>query len=166
MRILEGTSNIFYLFEREKFNWTVKDANLYDSATMTISIFGTLSGLFVLKHLLKVPDIIIIVVSLGSKIAATVVITLATLWWHLYFASMIGFIGSLYGSMCRSMISQSVERHEIGKIFAVTTALEAVSTLIAAPFYTFIYTKTYKNFASAFNLITIAILTINVILSL
>lgn len=133
---------------------------------MVMSIAGTLGGLYVLKHLLGTPDIVIVIFSLLFKIASTAVVVLATKGWHMYLASGIGFIGSLYGSMCRSLISKMVDKSEIGKIFAVTTALEAVSTLGAAPIYTYIYTNTYETFPSAFGLVTLIALILNVIIAL
>jgi hypothetical protein len=44
--------------------------------------------------------------------------------------------------------------------------LEAFWTLAAAPIYTQIYTSTYLTFTSAFNLVTVNVLILNVILSL
>jgi PCFT/HCP family folate transporter-like MFS transporter 1/3 len=164
--ISDGTLNLFFLFEQKKFNWSVSEANLYDSATMVLSVFGTLSGLFILKRLLNLTDILIIMISFFSKICSTFIITFATVGWHLYVASGVGFIGNLYGSFCRGMISKTVDKDEVGKIFAVSTTLEAFWTLAAAPIYTQIYTSTYLTFTSAFNLVTVNVLILNVILSL
>jgi PCFT/HCP family folate transporter-like MFS transporter 1/3 len=164
--ILDGTLNLFFLFEQKKFNWSVSEANLYESATMALTVFGTLSGLFVMKRLLNLADMTIIIISFFSKIFATFIITFASVGWHLYLASGVGFLGNLYGSFCRGVFSKTVDKEEVGKIFTVTTTLEAFWTLAAAPIYTVIYTHTYLTFTSAFNLLTVAVLILNVTLAL
>lgn len=162
----EATFNVLYLFERIQLGWTVKDANLYQSASMVMSIIGSLCGLYILKHLIGASDIAIIIISLSFKIASTAVVILATKGWHMYLASGIGFVGGLNDSMCRSLISEMVDKNEIAKIFAITTALESLATLFSAPIYTFIYTNTFETFPGAFSIVSLVVLVVCVMMAL
>lgn len=52
---LNGTSTVFYLFVREKFEWTLREYTLFDSANILIAIAGCIVGLVVLKKCLDSP---------------------------------------------------------------------------------------------------------------
>jgi len=71
----------------------------------------------------------------------------------------------LISPMCRSLIASIIPSNEIGKVFSITSSFEAVSSLIASPLYTYIYTKTFITFAGAFYLLTGGIFVINMLLA-
>lgn len=59
--------------------------------------------------------------------------------------------------MCRAYLSSLVPSCEIGKIYSMTTSMEALAPIGAAPIYTFIYNYTIDTYPGAFNFISAAV---------
>lgn len=161
---MNGTGNVFYLFVREKFMWTLKEATRFDSITMLITIVGSFLGIGIFKRLLKFSDLSIAIMAVLSMLLDSFIRAFADTPSQMYAASGICLFRVLASPMCRSLISQIIPSHEIGKVFSITSSFEAVSSLIASPLYTFIYSKTFTFFAGAFYLITAGVYVINLIL--
>ena len=162
---MNGTSNIFYLFVREKFNWTIKEATLYSSASMLISIIGCILGLLVLKKLFNFSDISLAFLGITSGLIDSIVKSIAQNSSMMYFSSGISLFKILTAPMCRTIISTIIPNNEIGKVYSLASSFEAVSGLIASPLYTYIYEKTFIAFAGAFFLITAGVGAISLILT-
>lgn len=159
-----GTYNLYYLFVREKFQWTLKEATLFDSTSSLISVLGSVCGLVIFKKILGLSDVSLAIVAITSALADSLVKVTAQSPTQIYFAPVVGVLKNLQIPMCRSIISTVIPRNEIGKIFSFISSFEAVATLFAAPLYTFVYTKTFTVFAGAFYLITGLICVTNLIL--
>lgn len=73
------------------------------------------------------------------------------------------FIGIFRGvpdALSRSIIRKCINNIELGKINTLIGALQAVSALIGAPFYSWIYVKTLKTDPTAFlNVSTVILIT-------
>lgn len=162
---MNGTGNVAYLFVREKFQWTLKDSTLYDSSTMLITIVGCLIGLVVMKKLLNISDLTLVFVSIISMLVDAVIKAFAQTPIQMYVSSGISLFRVLCAPMCRSLISTIIPSNEIGKVFSITSSFEAVSSLIASPLYTFIYSRTFTFFAGAFYLISACVYVISLILA-
>lgn len=48
--MLEGDSNVTYLFVRRRFEWTLKDYTLFNAIRIIVQIIGSLVGMFVLRR--------------------------------------------------------------------------------------------------------------------
>jgi MFS transporter, PCFT/HCP family, solute carrier family 46 (folate transporter), member 1 len=162
---LNGTSNIFYLFTREKFEWTLKEATMFDSTSLLISIIGCVIGLVLLKKVLKFSDLSLAVIAIVSMIADSLIKAFAQTPSTMYYASAICLFKILVSPMSRSLISSVIPNNETGKVYSIASSFEAVSSLVASPLYTFIYAKTFTFFAGAFYLITAGVYVINLILA-
>lgn len=53
--------------------------------------------------------------------------------------------------MCRAYLACLVPSCEIGKIYSMTTSMESLAPIGAAPIYTFIYNYTIDTYPGAFN---------------
>lgn len=50
--VLDGAMTVFYLFVREKFQWTVRDFSYYETISHVTSMFGALVGFLILRKVL------------------------------------------------------------------------------------------------------------------
>ena len=154
MFLVEGASNVSYLFVRDKFGWSTRENSFYDATSMFVLVIGTIFWVFLLKKVFKLSDISLAIIGLISSTTGVLMKAFASEPWHLYLAIGFSFLAGIFSPMMRSMISKTVPNSEVGKLFSITTSFEAVSVLGAAPLYTYIYTSTYKHFPGAYNLIS------------
>jgi MFS transporter, PCFT/HCP family, solute carrier family 46 (folate transporter), member 1 len=162
---MNGVSNVFYLFVREKFKWTLKDATLYDALSNLLGIFGCVIGITFFKKVCKFSDMSLIFVALMSAAADSTIKAFAQNPTTLYISSGLAIFKVLSSPMCRSLISSIIPNNEIGKIYSFTSAFEAISSLIASPLYTYVYSSTFTYFAGAFYLLSTIIYVGNMILA-
>lgn len=161
-----GSGNLFYLFVREKFQWTLKEATIFESTSVLISIMGLCVGLVVLKKVLKFSDDLLAVVAIISLFINSLLIAFAQSSTQMYFANVICLFKILASPMCRSLIASVTPKREIGKVFSFISTFEATCGLIATPFYTFVYERTFTSFVGAFYILTASAAVINLILML
>lgn len=159
-----GPNTILYLFVRHKFGWNLQDLTLYVAATMLMTVGGSIFGLVVLKKLLKFSDLSMSTISLTSLMIDVIIKVFANQSWQLYVASGTAIFRLLSGSMLRSIMSSIVPKNEISKFYSITSCIEAISGLGAAPLYTATYTATLLAFPSAFNLISVALFALTLVL--
>lgn len=162
---LNGTATVFYLFVREKFNWTLKEATLFDSSSILVSIAGCFLGLAVLKKLFNFSDLSLAFLGIISMLVDSIIKASADSASEMYFATAICLFKILASPMCRSLISTIIPSNETGKVYSIASSFEAVSSLVASPLYTFIYAKTFTFFAGAFYLISAGVYAISLILA-
>lgn len=153
--------NVYYLFVREKFQWSLKEASLFDSLSRLISILGSMLALTVFKKIINVPDIILAILAITSLLADSLITAGAQSIQTMYTASFISMLKFLALPMCRSLMASIVPKHEIGKVYGFTSSFEAVATLFVSPLYTFVYSKTFTVLAGAFYFITAIVCLIN-----
>jgi MFS transporter, PCFT/HCP family, solute carrier family 46 (folate transporter), member 1 len=149
-----GSSSVAYLFERQRFGWNLQQHNFYESFSIVISILGYLIGFSVLKKCFKLSDMALVFIGIISGIIQAFLKTFAFEGWQMYVISCIGSFNILLGPLFRTLISLTVPANEIGKVFAITTSFEALTSLIASPLYTIVYSKTLTFMPGAFFLIT------------
>lgn len=51
--VLDGAMTVFYLFVREKFQWTVREFTFYETISHVTSVFGALIGFLILRKVSK-----------------------------------------------------------------------------------------------------------------
>lgn len=156
-----GTFNLYYLFVREKFQWSLREATLFDSASTITAVFGSICGLRVLKKIMKLSDSSIAMLSMTSALIEALVKATAQTPTQIYIAPAIGLLKNLEMPMCRSLIANFIPKNEIGKVFSFITSFALLSGMLLAPLYTFVYSKTFTFFAGAYFLITASFCLIN-----
>lgn len=159
-----GTYNLFYLFVREKFHWTLKKATHFDFISNIVSIAGCVSGLAIIKNVLKLSEISIAFIVFTSGLLNSLIKAAAQSPTILYLAPAAGLLKNLSLPVCRYFIASIIPKNEIGKVYRFASSFEAVPSLIASLRYTFVYTNTFKYFTGAFYLITAGICIINLVL--
>lgn len=162
---LNGTGTVFYLFVREKFHWSLKEATMFDSVSILTAIIGCSIGLLILKKILKFSDMTLAIISIVSMLVDSLMKATAQTPTVMYVASGVCMFKILTSPMCRSLISTIVPNNEIGKVYSIASAFEAVSSLVAQPLYTYIYAKTFTTFTGAFYLITAGVYLISLSLA-
>lgn len=160
-----GATTVFYLFTRHKFGWTLQDVTLFESASMLITVVGSAIALGVLKKMFHFSDLNLAHLSIISIILDSLIKTAASQSWQLYVASAFALFKLVSGATLRSVMSTIVSRDEVGKIYSITSAVEAISALGAAPLYSATYAATLSSFPSAFNLITAGVFMSTLILA-
>lgn len=113
-----------------------------------------------MKTLLCLSDILIIIVATLSEIVKFTILMFASHGWQMYLGLAVTIFSGLFGAMCRSILSQVVEKNEIGKVFAFATASESLIGLISSPIFTLVYSATLHVFPGAFFGVSTVVLTI------
>lgn len=163
--IMNGVSTVSYLFVREKFQWTLRDATVFDSVSNAVSITGCIVGIAIFKRILKISDMTLIFVALTSAVFDSIIRAFAQSPSAMYLASGVAIFKIMGSPMCRSVISSIIPNSEIGKIYSFTSAFEAISSLIAAPLFTYVYSRTFTYFAGAFYLLSTTIYVISMVIA-
>lgn len=160
-----GSFSVFYLFLREKFRWTLKDASLFQTFTSVLTTAGCIIGITIFKRILKITDVLLLSFSITSRLAEYSIQAFAEDPITMYISVFIGTFSNLTGPMCRSVIASLIPHNEIGKVYSFISALESSSTLIASPLYTMIYDATFKTFTGAFMLLTSSVYMVVLVIS-
>ncbi|XP_031618143.1 uncharacterized protein LOC116337604 [Contarinia nasturtii] len=151
MFVLEGSVALSYLFMREKFKWMITDYNLYSAFNVICQVFGNIFGTYVLNKMFGIPEILMAIFGYFSAMLEYIVTGLATYSWQLYVASIVVMLKGVAVPMCRAYLACLVPSCEIGKIYSMTTSMESLAPIGAAPIYTFIYNYTIDTYPGAFN---------------
>ncbi|KAH8279396.1 hypothetical protein KR026_008637 [Drosophila bipectinata] len=154
---MEGEGTVNYMFMQEKFNWTIKDFSLFNASRIVIQIVGSIVGMIILRRILKVSIVSMAMLSLACCVLESTVRATAVYWQEMYLGMTLGMMRGVMGPMCRAILSHVAPITEVGKIFALTTSMESVSPLGAAPLYTIVYRKTVEYYPGAFNFISAAL---------
>lgn len=162
---LNGISTVFYLFVREKFQWNLRDATIFDATSNAISISGCLVGIALFKKMLKISDMNLIFLAFTSAVVDSIIKAAAQTTSTMYLATSVSVFKVLASPMCRSVIGSIIISSDIGKVFAFTSAVEAISSLVASPLYTYVYSITFSWFSSAVFLLSAGIFFINLIIA-
>lgn len=152
--VIDGESSVVFLFTREKFGWDLRDYTLFTGIALAINIVGLAFGTCVLTSWLNLPPAPLSAFACFLKILACVVATFSPAYWYLYVGAVLSLVGACVGPWCRSIISNSVPREEIGKIFALVGSLQSLMPLAATPLFTLVYNATLQSFPGLFFLIS------------
>ncbi|XP_062135866.1 probable peptidoglycan muropeptide transporter SLC46 [Drosophila sulfurigaster albostrigata] len=151
---MEGENTVSVLFLREQFNWTIKEISQFNAARIIIQIVGSVAGMFVLRRVLRVSTVGIAMLALAACVLESTVRATATVPIEMYVGMTLGMMRGVLGPMCRAILSHVAPGTDVGKIFALTTSMEMVSPLVAAPLYTAVYKATVAFYPGAFNFIS------------
>ncbi|ALC41566.1 CG30344 [Drosophila busckii] len=151
---MEGENTCNVLFMREQFDWTIKDISQFNAARIVVQIIGSTAGMILLRRILKVSIITMTLLAMGSCVLESTVRATAVYWWEMYLGMLLGMMRGVLGPMCRAILSLVAPPEDVGKIFALTTSIEMVTPLGAAPLYTSIYKASVAIHPGIFNIIS------------
>lgn len=155
---------VFYLFAREKFQWTLKEATIFESTSLLTAVLGSFVGLLLLKRLLKISDVLIAAFAVSSSTLDAILRAAADNKMEMYFASSVGLLKLLLPSMARSLVAKVVPKNEIGKILSFVSLAESAAGLVVTPLYFAVYNRTLTSFPGAFYFIAAGFCVVNLIL--
>ncbi|XP_061389294.1 probable peptidoglycan muropeptide transporter SLC46 [Musca vetustissima] len=151
--VVEGSSTVFYLFVREKFQWTVKDFTTYETISILIPILGNVLGVWLLRRVFKMQILTVAIYALLSQASSSLMKGFAAVNWQLYLAIALGILKSVVNPMLRTILTNLLPPNELGKIFSFISAIQAFMPFVASPLYTIIYRSTLTSFPGLFNII-------------
>lgn len=154
---MEGTGTVYFLFLRERFEWTVKEYSFYDATVIVFMIIGNLVGMYGVKKLFNMSESMLAAIGFCSYAIDNAIRAIAYKPWHLYLALCVSMMKGIAGPMGRAVISNTAPPNDIGKIFSLTTSIESLTPLASAPIYTFVYKQTMAWYPGAFNLISVMV---------
>ncbi|XP_061389293.1 probable peptidoglycan muropeptide transporter SLC46 [Musca vetustissima] len=155
--VLDGAMTVFYLFVREKFQWTVRDFTYYETISHVTSMFGALVGFLILRKVFRMSVVTLALLAFLSDIFRSVIQGMAYAPWHLYLAIAAGSLKAVGGPMCRTIVSNIVPATDLGKIFSIKNILQSLAPFVAAPLYTVIYKASLTTFPGLFNVVSAAL---------
>ncbi|XP_059225954.1 proton-coupled folate transporter-like [Stomoxys calcitrans] len=157
---MEGDNNVTYLFVRKQFEWTLQDYSFFSAGRIVAQVIGSVLGVYILRKLLNFSILSMTMIALTSCILESTSRAIATHGWVLYIGLALGFMRGILGPMSRAIHSFVTPPLEVGKVFALTTSLESLTPLIAAPLYTSLYSLTLSTHPGIFNCISASLYTL------
>ena len=82
-----GGGSVMFLFLREQFHWSLQKYTLFAAAGSVCQILGTISAVYVLHKVLKIPETVLILVALLSSLNGALMMGLAHSYWTVYFGT-------------------------------------------------------------------------------
>ena len=155
--IESGKNDNQYLYLRRKLNWDFID---YTTFTIVVGVVGMASKYIVIPLLseqFKLRDSVIVIISLTGCIGQTILFSIATVTWVVYLGALMAILDSTC-QMIRCMISKTVNPNEVGKIFSIVGALQAIIPLIASPVFGNIYRSTVETLPQAYLIVLACLL--------
>ncbi|XP_046810546.1 uncharacterized protein LOC124420702 [Lucilia cuprina] len=150
--VLDGAMTVFYLFVREKFQWTIREFTFYETISHVTSVFGALIGFLIMRKVFHLSVVTLALIAFLSDIIRSVIQGIATEPWHLYVGIAAGALKAVGGPMCRTIVSNIVPATDLGKIFSIKNILQSIAPFLAAPLYTIIYKASITSFPGLFNI--------------
>ncbi|XP_012270846.1 proton-coupled folate transporter-like [Orussus abietinus] len=139
--VLEGESTIGFLFARERLGWDIMQFSNYLGTNVIMGIFGTILGVKLLGDYVGVSNTALSVLAYLSNFISACIKSFTWLPWHMYLSVGLGMFGGVHRPLLRAIISKSAPTQDIGKVFSLTTSVETITPLGAAPLYTLIYSS-------------------------
>ena len=123
-----------YNYTRTKFEWEMNEYSQYSSIVISAIIIG--QGLFIpLVAYFKPNEVLVMTILLGTVLSRYVIQAFAVSGMMFYIGAFVFILGSYHMSIEKSLLTQCVSDHELGKIFALNAALENFGPLGASQVY-------------------------------
>ncbi|XP_037717847.1 proton-coupled folate transporter [Drosophila subpulchrella] len=154
---MEGESTVNYMFMRKQFDYTVQDYSVFNAARVVIQVVGSTIAMILLRRLLGVSTIMMTLLAFACCVLESTVRATAVYGSEMYLALIVGMMRGVMSPMCKAILSHVTPSSELGKIFSLTTSLQSISPLGAAPLYTAVYQATVNFYPGIFNFISVAL---------
>ncbi|XP_072386971.1 probable peptidoglycan muropeptide transporter SLC46 [Diabrotica undecimpunctata] len=155
--VMGGDMSLKTLFLRQKVHWTLSQITNSSVYSDVVMIVGTIFGTTILYKKLKMKELQLVVLSLVMSIVTCILYGLATSDIYIYAAYTIRCFGGLCTTMVRTLISFMVLPHELGKVYATSSAIDSVAQLLSSSIYPQIYNATINSNSGFFYFISMGI---------
>ncbi|XP_055624830.1 tetracycline resistance protein, class E-like [Toxorhynchites rutilus septentrionalis] len=155
--------NVFYLFTRKQFDWTLQDYTFWQSSELLSIIVGNFVGIAILKKVFEVPDLAIALLSVLCFAGDSFIKGLARHGWQLYMATGVTPLKGTEGAALMAICSSILPPNDIAKIYSMGLSTTAAIPLVAAPLFTYIYSCSLKTMPELFNFIASGIFVVNLL---
>ncbi|XP_037887492.1 proton-coupled folate transporter [Glossina fuscipes] len=152
--VWDGIVGVFYLFVREKFQWSIRDFTFYETISHIVLLIGSVIGFLILRKFFHLSVVTLALLAFASEVLRSFVQGIASEPWHLYLAIALGFFKGMGGPMCRTIISNIIPATDLGKIFSIKNILQSLAPFVAAPLYAEIYKASLITFPGLFNIVS------------
>ncbi|XP_017026990.1 probable peptidoglycan muropeptide transporter SLC46 [Drosophila kikkawai] len=154
---MEGENTVNYMFMRKQFDYTVQDYSVFNAARAVIQLVGSTLAMVLLRRLLGVSTIMMTLLAFACCVLESTVRATAVYGSEMYLALILGMMRGVMSPMCKAILSTVTPSSELGKIFSLTTSLQSISPLGAAPLYTAVYQATVQFYPGIFNFISVGL---------
>ncbi|XP_016968034.1 proton-coupled folate transporter [Drosophila biarmipes] len=154
---MEGENTVNYMFMRKQFDYTVQDYSVFNAARVVIQVVGSTIAMILLRRLLGVSTIMMTLLAFACCVLESTVRATAVYGSEMYLALILGMMRGVMSPMSKAILSHVTPSSELGKIFSLTTSLQSISPLGAAPLYTAVYQATVNFYPGIFNFISVAL---------
>ncbi|KAH8284796.1 hypothetical protein KR054_001181 [Drosophila jambulina] len=162
---MEGENTVNYMFMRKQFDYTVQDYSVFNAARAVIQLVGSTLAMVLLRRLLGVSTIVMTLLAFACCVLESTVRATAVYGSEMYLALILGMMRGVMSPMCKAILSTVTPSSELGKIFSLTTSLQSISPLGAAPLYTAVYQATVQFYPGIFNFISVGLYSLCYIMS-
>ncbi|XP_068215100.1 probable peptidoglycan muropeptide transporter SLC46 [Palaemon carinicauda] len=146
MVFVAGSLNFVFLYTRKKFQWDQRAFSIYWIVSTPLSALGMLTILPYLSYRWKVDDNILGLMGGISMLFSNVIKATAPEPWVMYLGAAVGICLDQVTAASRGAVSKLVDKSEVGAVFAVLGAAEAMIPLASVTIYTYLYNKTLNFF--------------------
>ncbi len=158
-----GEMTVAYSYVRIRYNWDVKEYSTYSSIVSSVGLVG--QAIFIpIIALLRINEAWVMTLVFASTVARHLIKGLASEPWMYYLGAMIDIIGSYAMSINRSMLSCCVAPDELGKVYALLSALDSLIPIGVSQGYTYVF-KTFDELPGLIFFISTGISAIALLLS-
>lgn len=159
-----GAGSVFYLFVRGQFNWDIQEFNYYTATSTLVMGTGGIIALLIFSKCCSMSDLILGALGFLSAAVEHTTIAFAVSTWQMYLSIFFGFIKNVSYICCRTVLTNTVNDVDIGKMNALMTSTEATFGLIGSFTYTIVYNQTLSWYPGFYNFISAAVNVFNLLL--
>ncbi|KAH8277556.1 hypothetical protein KR018_000688 [Drosophila ironensis] len=154
---MEGEYTVNYMFMRKQFDFTVQDYSVFNAARVVVQVVGSTIAMILLRRLIGLSDITMTLFAFACCVFESTVRATAVYTSEMYLALVLGMMRGVMSPMCKAILSQVTPNSELGKVFSLTTSLQSISPLGAAPLYSAVYKATVHVYPGVFNFISVGL---------
>jgi len=148
--LTNGKGPITYLYFRRKFSWDMSQFGSYIGIYGFVSIFAQFVVVPFLSQKMKLHDTTIGMLAIVGCIIQSIMLCFtpsgSEYSWMIYVGSLFSFLSGSITTCTRSLTTKCVGPMEVGKVFSIMGALQAMVPLVAGPMYAFMYRETVETF--------------------
>lgn len=82
--IMAGEMTLMFLFLRQKFGWTLEKYTIFSGVQFSISITGTIAGIYLFQNILHMRESVASCICFGAMVLGSLITGFATQDWQIY----------------------------------------------------------------------------------